>query len=64
MTTFQMNGKTYKVVEDTPMPGRVDACSDCAFRVADGCAYVDQYVSRPCYLFPQQHYEEVPAQSA
>jgi hypothetical protein len=54
MTTFQMNGKTYKVVEDTPMPGRVDACSDCAFRVADGCAYVDQNMIRSCHMTTNQ----------
>ena len=62
MTTFQMNGKTYRVVPDTPdrLP-----CQGCAFQFdAGNCAqtYLDD-LGLDCVR--QDHsYEEVPAQPA
>lgn len=61
MTTFQMNGKTYKIVDDSPMDLRNDVCADCAFRYdSQSCADVDKFTERRCYVTtPQHHYEEV-----
>jgi hypothetical protein len=55
MTTFQMNDKTYKVVDGSP-----NGCAGCAFKDdSQSCATVDKFVERKCYDIPQQHYEEV-----
>ena len=57
MTTFQMNGKTYKVVDDSPEAAQFNVCAQCVFKDdSQSCADVDKFVEHRCYSPTQQHY--------